>query len=73
MNLIISILYASVVIRFDVPAAGNYFLLSAIDPENAIVEASNHVSSPCHAADTIPNDNPHRIFWAFFVPDPVKP
>lgn len=70
MTLSIAIAAAGLLLRWDVPAAGSYTLFSTTDYTDARIEVSNHVDSPCHAAATITNPDPHRMFWVWFQPDP---
>lgn len=55
MNLTISLLAASILLRWDVPGPGSYYLYSTADGgRTARIEACGYVDTPCHAAFTVP-------------------
>ncbi len=69
MSLTIAIVAASAILRWDVPEAGSYYLLSTDDFKHYYVEAANHVDGACQAAATIPASQLHRLFTVVFQPD----
>jgi len=69
MNLTISMLAASVIIRFTTPGPGSYCLLSTSGDGHYLVEASGHEKVAVHVCAEIDLLNPHRCFFVQFYPD----
>lgn len=69
MKLLIALHAASVLIRFDVPGPGTYYLYTDNGNNTIKMETSNYVTNACHVTFKVPLSDQHKIMWTKFVPD----
>lgn len=71
MTLQIAIATASLILRWQTPSPGSWWLCSApsVDAVAGLqVEAAGFEPTPCHVSFRLPNDGPQRFYWTIFVP-----
>lgn len=69
MKLTIALVAAHVLLKFDLPAPGRYYLFSEAKPHHWKVETCGYKTNACHVALTIHPDEAHKIFWVEFYPE----
>lgn len=69
MTLTITLVLASIWIRFTTPGPGSFYLMSTTDSLCYRVEMSDYSPTACHAALTLPRDQEHKHFFVIFEPD----
>lgn len=71
IKLTLSVIGASVLVTFNVPGPGSYYLFSS-DGATSTVEASNYVTKASHVAATLPRcEGPAcKLYYVWFDPRP---
>lgn len=69
MKLTIALVAASVVLRFQTPAPGSYYVWTRQTPQLARIVASGHEYAPAHVSVTLPAGQSVELFNVLFVPD----
>lgn len=70
MTLKIAMTAAALIVRFHLPQAGTYYVISTSNFTDAHIESSGHVWGECEGAARIEMTGAHRIYWVWFIADP---
>lgn len=68
MKLSIAILVSSILLRFDTPGPGRFYLFSA-ENDRWVVLMSGHTQGIEHVSKTVPRGGRVRIYFVEFYPD----
>lgn len=69
MELRIILIAAAVLVKFDVPLPGSYFLFTETSPGNLLVEACGRSDGNCHVSVKLPIEKEHSLFWLTLITD----